>query len=251
MRPFSEWTKIIGHRGASGTTPENTLNSIREAHEIGSRAVHFDVRLSKDNVPVLMADATLERTTNGSGYIWDHDFEQLKKLDAGSWFLPQFAGEPIPTLEEALRLAASLEMRVAPQLKPQPGKEREMTQIVLDMIQRLWPFEQSLPLINSSSVEVVEMTLQTFPAWPRGLVLEQLRPGWRDLVERVQPMTLHGNARNPADLLELVASGTPVYASPVNDVKRARSLFAIGIFGIMTDYPAQMLFQNVQIRMPA
>ncbi len=250
MRPFSEWAKVIGHRGSAGTTPENTLTSIREAHEIGTLAVHFDVRLSRDGVPVLLADETLDRTTNGSGNVWDFDADHLRQLDAGSWFLPQFAGEPIPTLEAALRLASSLGLRIAPELKPQPGKAEELTTAVLDTIYRMWPFEHSLPLVSSTCQYCIATSLAQHPAWPRGLIFNHLPAGWKDIVEKAQPTTLHGNARNPTELLELVALGKPVYASPVNDVKRARSLFAIGVFGIMTDYPAQMLFQNVQVRMP-
>ena len=252
MRPFSEWTKIVGRRGSCGSTPENTLMSIREAADVEARAVQFDVRLSADGVPVLLRDETLDRTTNATGSVWEKTLPELKQLDAGSWFLPQFAGEPIPTLQEALALCAALELRVLPELRPQPGYERETTTAVLDVIHQFWAFEQSLPLIGSTDPACLAAAAELQPDWPRKLIFENptLPANWRDMIELSQATTLQGSANNPTALLELVARGKPVYASPVNDVKRARSLFAIGIFGIVTDYPAQMLFQNVQVRMP-
>ena len=66
--------------------------------------IEVDVQLTKDAVPVLMHDFTLERTTNGTGMVRDYTFEELQQLDAGSWFDPQFSGEKIPTLEEVLEL---------------------------------------------------------------------------------------------------------------------------------------------------
>ncbi len=252
MRPFAEWTKIVGRRGSAGSTPENTLMSIREAADVGARAVQLDVRLSADGTPVLFRDEALERTSNGNGSIWDKTVEELKQLDAGSWFLPQFAGEAIPTLLEAVRLCAALELRILPELRPQPGREHETARAVVDLLHEHWPLDTSLPLIGSTVAECLAAAAELQPDWPRKLVFEgpSLPPNWRALMEASQATVLQGNAANPTALLELVASAKPVYASPVNDVKRARSLFAIGIFGIVTDYPAQMLFQNVQVRMP-
>ncbi|GIX06174.1 MAG: glycerophosphodiester phosphodiesterase [Candidatus Poribacteria bacterium] len=93
----------IAHRGASDRAPENTLAAIREAIALGCDAVEFDVRVTRDGVPVLLHDATLERTTDGSGSVAALTWEELRRLDAGSWKGPAFAGEPVPTLEEALR----------------------------------------------------------------------------------------------------------------------------------------------------
>jgi glycerophosphoryl diester phosphodiesterase len=95
---------IIGHRGAPRETPENTLASFRRAFELGADAIELDVRLSRDGAPIVMHDATLERTTDGADSVSQRTLAQLKRLDAGSWFDPKFRGERIPTLEEALAL---------------------------------------------------------------------------------------------------------------------------------------------------
>jgi glycerophosphoryl diester phosphodiesterase len=86
---------IMGHRGAASLEPENTLLSISRAIEIGVDAVEIDVHLSKDNEVVVIHDATVDRTTNGSGFVRSHSVEQLKELDAGK-------GERIPTLQEVI-----------------------------------------------------------------------------------------------------------------------------------------------------
>ena len=96
---------VIAHRGFSGAAPENTLAAFKKAMEVGSDMLELDVRFSKDERVVVMHDDTLDRTTNGRGKVSDYTLKELKQFDAGSWFAPQFAGEKIPTLIEALNLA--------------------------------------------------------------------------------------------------------------------------------------------------
>ena len=86
---------FVAHRGASAYEPENTLLSFKRGIELGGNTVEFDIRKSKDGEIVIMHDAELDRTTNGSGKVNDYTLEELKKLDAGK-------GEKIPTLKEAL-----------------------------------------------------------------------------------------------------------------------------------------------------
>jgi glycerophosphoryl diester phosphodiesterase len=96
---------IIGHRGNPEAAPENTLASIVSAFAVGADFAEVDVRLSRDGVPVIFHDETLERTTNGHGALADHTLAELKALDAGAWKGAAFAGERIPTLREALQAA--------------------------------------------------------------------------------------------------------------------------------------------------
>lgn len=87
---------IIGHRGARAVEPENTLRAIREGMKCADY-VEIDVRLSKDRIPVVIHDATLDRTTDGTGLVGSFSFRELRKFDAGN-------GEKIPALEEACLL---------------------------------------------------------------------------------------------------------------------------------------------------
>ena len=90
--------RVVGHRGAAGHAPENTLAGLRKAVELGATWVEFDVVLTGDGVPVLLHDDTLERTTNGRGSIAETALADVRSLDAGSWFSERFAGERVPTL---------------------------------------------------------------------------------------------------------------------------------------------------------
>jgi len=95
-------TVNAGHRGYSAAYPENTLASLRGAFDVGADMVEIDLQKSQDGVVVLMHDDTVDRTTDGTGLVKNLTLEELQALDAGSWFDPIFAGEPVPTLEEAL-----------------------------------------------------------------------------------------------------------------------------------------------------
>ncbi len=100
--------RVIGHRGVPSQFPENTLGSFRRALELGVDAIELDIRLTKDRRLVVTHDETVDRCSNGSGFVRDFSFGEIRKLDFGSWKGAQFAGTCIPTFEEALDLIFSL-----------------------------------------------------------------------------------------------------------------------------------------------
>jgi len=107
MMPLAEFARatpffVIAHRGSSGIAPENTLAAMRIAVEGGARMVELDVQFSQDSKSVVFHDAVLGRTTNGHGYVRNKTFDELRALDAGSWFATDFANERIPLLSEVL-----------------------------------------------------------------------------------------------------------------------------------------------------
>ncbi|MDZ7765117.1 MAG: glycerophosphodiester phosphodiesterase family protein [Melioribacteraceae bacterium] len=97
---------IVGHRGAAGHAPENTLESIEIALELGSNAIEIDLRQTSDGIPVALHDADVNRTTDGRGNISNFSFDDLQKLDAGSWFGDRFSGSKVPSLEEIIKMMA-------------------------------------------------------------------------------------------------------------------------------------------------
>ena len=99
------YTEVIAHRGASAYAPENTLAAFQLAIDQGADWFELDCYLSKDGEVIVIHDPTVDRTTDGTGAIADMTLEELKQLDAGSWFDPKFAGERLPTLDESLELA--------------------------------------------------------------------------------------------------------------------------------------------------
>ena len=108
---------VSAHRGASGYAPENTLAAFRLAHELDADMVEFDVHLTADDRLVVIHDDTLERTTTGSGYVRDHTWAEISKLDAGAWYGPQFAGERVPLLDDALAWADDAGMPLSIEMK--------------------------------------------------------------------------------------------------------------------------------------
>jgi glycerophosphoryl diester phosphodiesterase len=94
--------QVIAHRGYSSRAPENTLAAFDEALRAGARALEFDIQETAEQIPVVFHDYRLDRTTDGRGRIRATPLGTLRTLDAGGWFDPRFAGEGVPTLEEAL-----------------------------------------------------------------------------------------------------------------------------------------------------
>ena len=97
-------TKVFAHRGGGLSAPENTLAAFSRAIKQNVSGIELDVQLSKDNIPVVIHDAAVERTTNGKGTVSELSLKDLKSLDAGSYFSKSFEYEMIPTLEEVLNL---------------------------------------------------------------------------------------------------------------------------------------------------
>lgn len=95
---------LCAHRGAMTAFPENTLPALKEAVRLGAHMIEFDVQLSKDRALVIMHDATVDRTTDGTGKVTDLKLEEIKSLDAGSWKGERFSGEKVPVLEEVLEI---------------------------------------------------------------------------------------------------------------------------------------------------
>ena len=95
---------ICAHRGAMESHPENTLAAFKEAIRLGAHMIEFDVQMTKDSQLVIMHDASVDRTTNGTGFVRELTLEEIKTLDAGSWKSEKYIGEKIPTLKETLEI---------------------------------------------------------------------------------------------------------------------------------------------------
>ena len=126
--------KLIGHRGVKNLSPENTIESIDLAKKLGLDWIEFDVKISKDLIPILFHDDSLERTTNGKGSPLDFEYKYLKKLDAGSFFYNKETKIYIPKLEDVLSLAQKKNINLNIELKPNKGFERENVKSVAKIL---------------------------------------------------------------------------------------------------------------------
>ncbi len=231
--------KVIGHRGAKAYAPENTLAALHTAADMGVGWVEVDVKLTKDGVAILFHDDELERCTSGSGLVKDTDWSTLQELDAGSWFGESFLDEKIPSLEEALNVILSRGMGVNLEIKPCAGRERETAEIALDLATRIWPDDLPPPLISSFQHVSLETALDMMPEWPRGLLLEEHLPNWRDLATYLSVATINidGRKATPGQIAEYLDFGKPVLAYTINDPRHALDLFQQGIASVFSDTP--------------
>ncbi|UFT97700.1 glycerophosphodiester phosphodiesterase [Radiobacillus kanasensis] len=127
-------TKIFAHRGASKVAPENTMAAFKLAYEMHAEGIETDVQLTKDQVPVLIHDENVRRTTNGTGFVQDYTLEELKQLDAGSWFSDKYEGETIPTLDEFLTWVQDKPLDLNIELKNNVIDYKDLESIVYDRL---------------------------------------------------------------------------------------------------------------------
>ena len=125
---------IIGHRGAKDLAPENTIPSFEESVKNNLKWVEIDVKISKDNIPFLLHDDLLDRTTSGKGYPYCYLYKEIFDLDAGSWFDKKFSTTYPPTLEEVLIFCSHNRIGLNIELKPNKGKEKENVNAVSSLI---------------------------------------------------------------------------------------------------------------------
>jgi len=235
--------RVIGHRGAKATAPENTLAALRQSVAEGASWVEFDVKLTADGHPVLIHDETLERTTNGKGKVAETSLADIRALDAGSWFGRRFAGEKVPTLEEALELMSGLAMGFNLEIKPCPGREAETAKVALACVRKLWPGFLAPPVISSFKHDALAAAREAAPELPRGLLAERLPADWKRLAEELGCSFIHPGARalTREDVAAVKAAGFPLLVWTVNDPARARELVAWGVDSIITDAPAAII----------
>lgn len=227
MAEFFLWA----HRGASAVAPENTMAAFRAAEEAGADGIELDVHLSSDGVPVVLHDATLERTSNGRGPVGSRSWAELSVLDAGSWFGPAFAGEGLPRLDEVLawagdRLALNLEI-----------KESVAAAAVLALAQR---FPLARLLVSSFDHALLIKLRGSAPQLLLGFLTE--RGGWRPALAAAAghaPACLHPRQeRVTADLVRAAhAVGVRVYPWVVDDPQRLGVLRHMGVDGVFTNHP--------------
>jgi glycerophosphoryl diester phosphodiesterase len=233
--------KVIGHRGAMASAPENTLESIRRAHQLGARWVEFDVKLTADGLPILMHDDTLDRTTDGRGPVAGMPYAAIARLDAGSRFGIAYAGARIPRFEAAIELLLELDLSANVEIKPCPGRERETAAVAMRTLQRHWPAHREPPLVTSFSLASLETARELAPAIPRGVLTWGQPDLWRRECGRLGARTFHCSNRFLPDIAAVRRAGLGLAVYTVNSREEARQLLSRGVDCIITDRPDTVL----------
>lgn len=230
---------VIGHRGAAAYAPENTLESIHTAADMGCTWVELNVKLTKDCVPIIFHDDDLDRTTNGSGPVALMKYDDIKDLEAGNWFSEGINGVKIPTLEEAIEVILKRGLGVNLEIKPCPGREVETAEAMLDVLSQIWD-ERDRLLITSFSHVSLETSLEMANDWYRGLLLEpQPIENWKELADYLDVTTINidGSTTTREFIEEIMDAEKSVLAYTINDPNLARKLRSWGVDAFFTDDP--------------
>jgi glycerophosphoryl diester phosphodiesterase len=232
--PYPFW---IAHRGAGRRAPENTLAAFREGAARGFRMFECDVKLAADDVPFLLHDSALERTTSGFGRAGLHPWTVLSRLDAGAWHSAPYAGETLPTLDAVARYLLANGYAVNLEIKATPGTEAHTGQVVARTAASLWSGSMPAPLLSSFSVPALAAAAATAPGLPRALLLDDLWDGWFETAETLAccAVVTHHSLMNAALVERLQAAGRRALVYTVNDAAGAEAMLAAGVDGIITD----------------
>jgi glycerophosphoryl diester phosphodiesterase len=235
--------RVIGHRGAAGAAPENTLAGIRKAKELGASWIEFDVKLTSDGHAILFHDDRLERTTDGHGPVAAATLAEIRRLDAGSWFGPAFRGEPVPTFDEALMLCVELGLGINVEIKPCRHREVETAGVTVAALRRGWPQDMPMPVVSSFAPECLRVAREVAPEFPRGYLASRLPRRWQALLAEYGCATLHLDRRwlGGPQRAAVTAAGVAVVLYTVNDGERARQHLALGITSVITDHIDRVL----------
>ena len=229
--------RLLAHRGALRLAPENTLASLRAAAGVGAEWVEFDVQRSSDGRLFLLHDETLDRTTDGRGPATARAWRELEVLDAGSWFAPAFAGERLPTLEQAVALCAELRLGANVEIKCAGGNDATLGHEVARAVARLWPARLAPPLLSSFSDAALAAARAAEPGLRRGLCVEAVPDDWVARMEAAGAGSLHvDQARlSRPQAARVRARQVPLLAYTVNSAARAAVLRSWGVDGFFTD----------------
>ena len=234
---------IFAHRGASSDAPENTLPSFQLAVEQGAHAVELDAKLSQDGEIVVIHDRTLKRTTNGEGYVHQTSFADLRALDAGSWFSEKYIGEKIPLLEEVLETVAS-QVFVNIEVTNYKTRNDSLPFDIAKLVKRMGL--QDRVLFSSFLPRNLKILRELLPATPVALLTEsKIYPitQWFGFANRISADIQHPYHTdvNKRMLEKAHEKGKRIHTWTVNKEDDMQRLFASGIDGIFTDYPAVAL----------
>jgi glycerophosphoryl diester phosphodiesterase len=230
---------VIAHRGASGHAPENTLAAFRRAVSLGATFIETDLQLSRDTRFVAIHDDTVDRTTNGHGKVHDLTLNELRRLDAGSWFGSEFSGERIPTLEDILEFCKKHDVVFYLELKPTGswGGEHALVGALRSS------GEIARTIVISFESAILEALRKIEPTLMTGLLFDgQIENPIQRAVEiGARQLAVRGDLVTPALLTEARKQDLQVVCWTVNQPAHMRLLIEAGVAGIMSDYPDRLV----------
>lgn len=224
---------IIGHRGAAGLLPENTLAGFAHAVDLGVDGVELDVHMAESEV-VVIHDERVDRTTNGTGRVSELSFAELRRLDAG-------AGQPIPTLKEVLDLIPE-QVMVNIELKG-PGTALPVAGILGDRADGDETTKLPSLLVSSFDHDELRRFHDICPGVPCAPLAKRFSDGLEPTVRALDAWSVNLSLRTATEAhVRAVRNwGRRCFVYTVNDLATAHALRAIGVTGVFTDYPDRLI----------
>ena len=237
FHPRNDVPRLIAHRGLSAAAPENTIPAFEAAAAAGFSWVEFDVMLSADGVAMVIHDESLKRTAGAKGRVPETTAAELQRLDAGSWFAPEFAGARVPTLAETLQTLARLGLGANVEIKPAKGHEEATGRKVAAQLAADWPPSLPPPVVSSFSETALHAAHAANAAHDYAPLFEAIPDDWAAKMQAVGAQALHCSAKRLTKrrAAEVTASGAAVRCYTVNDEVLANRLKGWGVAGLFSD----------------
>ncbi|MGM7670996.1 glycerophosphodiester phosphodiesterase [Microbacterium sp. A93] len=224
---------IVAHRGYSSAAPENTMPALSSTTAVGAEYFEIDIRLSKDGVPVVIHDSTVDRTTDGTGAVADMTIEQLRALDAGSWFDDTFADTRIPTLDEVLDYVADSGADVVIEYKGTWSAAGIRTTI--DMIDAA-DLENKV-LTQSFSQKTVANISKVAPTLPVGWLTDTINASIITTAQQIGADAVNPSRATARSVAQAHRAGLGVFVWTHDEDADWEALTAMGVDGIITNRP--------------
>lgn len=234
-----QFARVIGHRGACGYAPENTKISMLKAYELGVSWVEFDVMLTADKVPVVIHDESLERTTNGKGLVAQTSYQELCKLDAGSWFSSRYAGQRIPSLRDLIFYLDELGMSMNVEIKANPGDEEQTVEVIIQELHQLSQQRLTQVIVSSFCLQTLRQVRKSSSDIAVGYLIDSWETDWQRVLHELDCTSLHVDQAilTAEKIAEIKNTNKKILSYTVNSPRRAQQLFDLGVDSVFSDFP--------------
>lgn len=231
--------KVIAHKGASAYAPENTIEAVKLASEMGARCVELDVVLTKLNEFVIVHDNNLKKLTGVNKNVSDLSYQELLEIDFGVVFSEKYKGTKIANLDKMVECVLDCKINVNFEIKPFKKNDLLIGKLFANYLLKKWPKDKKMPLVSSFSKKVLQSIKDVSDSIPLGLLIHRWSFAYKKTFQKLncQAIGINHSIINTKRMKELQELTKYIYAYTVNDAKTANKLFKLGVVGIFTDYP--------------
>ncbi|WP_200760912.1 glycerophosphodiester phosphodiesterase [Effusibacillus dendaii] len=229
---------IIGHRGASAYAPENTFSAFKLAQKLGCHGLEFDVQLTRDGVPIVIHDETLDRTTNHVGQVSNFLWKEIQLIDAGLWKGEQWRGERIPALEDVLTECKGMYLNI--ELKNSKIAYPGLEETIVRLIERYCDIGNVIvSSFNHSSLQQIK---KLAPHIQTGVLYERQPKDAVSYIKNLGGTAAHPNFRfvKKEQVDAFHQEGISVSTWTVNSLRDLKAAIRSGVDRIITNYPDRL-----------